>query len=89
MTITQRIIHISTVAGLLMAMAIYIIGGTALATTAVFWTQETVLFETAALRHVDMDEVKNSRADDDTLDDAVLFLPGFGAPLEKQVRHRQ
>ncbi|CAI5731938.1 unnamed protein product [Peronospora destructor] len=66
------------VVGLL--IVIYVIDKTTLTTTAVSRAQETSS-ETAALR---MDEVESTQKDNDTSDDAVLFLPGFGAPLEKQ-----
>lgn len=78
-------IRIATVTGLLVVMAFYIIGGSTLSTTVqgavVSRTQETST--SGALADVKAAEVKNSRTDDAS-DDSVLFLPGFGAPLEKQ-----
>ena len=73
--------RIATVVGLL--LIIYVIEKTTLRTTAVSRAQDTVT-ETAVLR---METEESSQKDNDMPDDAVLFLPGFGAPLEKQVRH--
>ncbi|CAH0519462.1 unnamed protein product [Peronospora belbahrii] len=83
-TMMQCMIRITTVAGLLVAMAMYIIGGTTLTSTAVTRTQETA-FRTSELYDDEAEEFTNIFwTEDNTLDDAVLFLPGFGIPLEKQ-----
>ncbi|KAG6961427.1 hypothetical protein JG688_00009091 [Phytophthora aleatoria] len=95
-TMTPRMIRIATVAGLLVAVSYYIIGGAMLSTTvqgAVMSgaqevdvaTTETTTAAAASLREVDHAEVKDSRTEG-IPDDSVLFLPGFGAPREKQVR---
>ncbi|KAE9088985.1 hypothetical protein PF007_g19770 [Phytophthora fragariae] len=75
--VTPRMVRTATVAGLLVAMAVYIIGGTTLAST-----MQGV--EAATLRDAEAEQIKNSRTDSALTDDGVLFLPGFGAPLEKQ-----
>ncbi|KAE8994569.1 hypothetical protein PR003_g20445 [Phytophthora rubi] len=75
--VTPRMVRTATVAGLLVAMAVYIIGGTTLAST----MQGA---EAATLRDAEAEQIKNSRTDSALTDDGVLFLPGFGAPLEKQ-----
>ncbi|OWZ22552.1 Serine carboxypeptidase [Phytophthora megakarya] len=62
LSVTPRMIRMATVTGLLLAMAVYIIGSVAI--------------------DVRVETLKNSRVPDDS----VEFLPGFGAPLEKQVR---
>ncbi|KAG2980561.1 hypothetical protein PC118_g11121 [Phytophthora cactorum] len=93
-TMTPRMIRIATVAGLLVAVSYYIIGGAMLSTTvqgAVMSgaqgvdvaTTETTTAAAASLREVDHAEVKESRTEG-VPDDSVLFLPGFGAPREKQ-----
>ncbi|KAF1776449.1 Alpha/Beta hydrolase fold [Phytophthora cactorum] len=87
-TMTPRMIRIATVAGLLVAVSYYIIGGAMLSTTVQgvdVATTETTTAAAASLREVDHAEVKESRTEG-VPDDSVLFLPGFGAPREKQVR---
>ncbi|KAL4118196.1 hypothetical protein PRIC2_010523 [Phytophthora ramorum] len=83
-SVTPRMVRTATVVGLLVAMAVYIIGGATLSTTvqgaAVSGPQQGMDVEGSALRDT---EVKDSRTESST-DDGVLFLPGFGAPLEKQ-----
>ncbi|CAH0484684.1 unnamed protein product [Peronospora farinosa] len=69
-----------TVAVVGLLIVIYVIDKTILTTRAVSKAQETIS-ETAALR---MEKVESNHKDDDASNDAVLFLPGFGAPLEKQ-----
>ncbi|KAK1937913.1 hypothetical protein P3T76_009650 [Phytophthora citrophthora] len=93
-TVTPRMIRTATVVGLLVVMAFYIIGGSTLSTTVqgavVSRTQKatTGAATTATtLADVEAAEVKNSRTEDVSVD-SVLFLPGFGAPLEKQVRRQ-
>ncbi|KAG7376524.1 hypothetical protein PHYPSEUDO_013219 [Phytophthora pseudosyringae] len=95
--VTPRMIRAATVVGLLVAMAIYIIGGTTLSTPGqgaavsgprevdVAATESVAAAAAATLRDVDAAGVKDRRTDGPA-DDGVLFLPGFGAPLEKQVR---
>jgi hypothetical protein len=77
--VTPRMIRTATVAGLVVAMAVYIIGATTMTTTV--QPIEAAAAETATLREAD--------TKDASVEDGVLFLPGFGAPLEKQVRPSQ
>ncbi|KAL7689348.1 putative peptidase S10, serine carboxypeptidase, alpha/Beta hydrolase [Plasmopara halstedii] len=78
-------------AGLLLVMTVCFIGSAMLSITVqspvAFATPESnvaTISETAQLlTEVNTNEIKNSRVDT-TYDDRVLFLPGFGAPLEKQ-----
>ncbi|KAG6591075.1 Serine carboxypeptidase 49 [Phytophthora cinnamomi] len=76
--VTPRMVRAATVAGLLVAMAVYIIGGTTLSAT-------VQAAEAAALRDAETAQLRDNRADGAPASDGVLFLPGFGAPLEKQV----
>ncbi|RLN53305.1 hypothetical protein BBJ29_000470 [Phytophthora kernoviae] len=74
-------IRVVTVVGLLVAMAIYI-GGATLSST-VQGASVSGFDVDATLREADVAQVTESRTDR-VADDSVLFLPGFGAPLEKQ-----
>lgn len=87
-------VRLATVVGLLLVLTVCIIGGAALSMTVLrpvpFRTPDlaaaTVAATAQSLKELDSVEVENSQSDD-VVDDSVLFLPGFGAPLEKQVRH--
>ncbi|ETP00892.1 hypothetical protein F441_21797 [Phytophthora nicotianae CJ01A1] len=91
---TPRMIRTVTIAALLVAVSFYIIGGAMLSTSvqgaatsgtpnAIVATADTTSAAAATLRDIEHAEVKNSRTDG-VADDSVLFLPGFGAPREKQ-----
>ncbi|ETK71452.1 hypothetical protein L915_21310 [Phytophthora nicotianae] len=91
---TPRMIRTVTIAALLVAVSFYIIGGAMLSTSvqgaatsgtpnAIVATADTTSAAAAPLRDIEHAEVKNSRTDG-VADDSVLFLPGFGAPREKQ-----
>lgn len=96
--VTARMIRTATVVGLLVAVSFYILGGSMLLASVQdpaisgipvhevnIATAQTMTTATTTLRHVERAEVKNSRTEG-VSDDSVLFLPGFGAPREKQVR---
>lgn len=77
-TLTPHSIRVATVLLLVVAMTFYI-GGASMPTAQVAALSQ----KDEALRQQQAAEVRDNRADS-TADDAVLFLPGFGAPLEKQ-----
>ncbi|TDH72665.1 hypothetical protein CCR75_008476 [Bremia lactucae] len=83
---TSRILGTVTTAALIVVVAVYTINGS---TEAVggqglkVVTDSTMNAATTTLRSVDSVEVLDSQTEDMHNDD-VLFLPGFGAPLEKQ-----
>ncbi|KAF4029780.1 Serine carboxypeptidase [Phytophthora infestans] len=94
--VTARMIRTATVVGLLVAVSFYILGGSMLSASVQdpaisgipvhevnIATAQTMTTATTTLRHVERAEVKNSRTEG-VSDDSVLFLPGFGAPREKQ-----
>lgn len=89
--VTPRMVRLATVVGLLLVLTVCIIGGAALSMTVLrpvpFRTPDlaaaTVAATAQSLKELDSVEVENSQSDD-VVDDSVLFLPGFGAPLEKQ-----
>ncbi|KAG7397455.1 hypothetical protein PHYBOEH_000734 [Phytophthora boehmeriae] len=77
--LTPKMIRVVTVVGILVAMAIYIGSATLSSTVQAGFDATATLREEAAAR------MTASRTDS-VVDDSVTFLPGFGAPLEKQVR---
>ena len=83
-----------TAAGVLLAIAISFIHGSTLFTAVQGAADEAELAvpgavdeaKLKALADVDLAAAIDGRSEGSVFEDAVLFLPGFGAPLEKQVR---